>query len=400
MRLVVVSSFPVWPARSGGQARIVGLYRALAALGNEVEIVAFAHRRERTRTRELAPGLRETRIPQSPEHEAEERRLWKRVGIPVTDLSLTLHHDLTPEFGAAVARACAGADAVVASHPYALPAIPSGLPLLYEAHNVEVDLKAGMFGDAAPDLLEAVRDVEAAACARAHMLLCTTAEERARLAELYDIDPDRAVLVPNGADEADAPFTDRETRLRRKRLLGLADSFQALFVGSWHEPNLEAVAAILAAAQAAGPVRFVVCGSAGEAFAERDVPANVDLCGMVDQRFLVATLGIADVAVNPMLSGSGTNLKMLAYALAGLPMISTPIGARGLGLEPGRHYIAAPAEDLAEALVEFRVQDPAAVDERVRAARNHVQATFTWPAIASRLAAEPAFARLAEGVPA
>ncbi len=398
MKLVVVSSFPVWPPRSGGQARILGLYRALAGFGHEIEIVAFAHRRERTRTRTLAPGLVETRIPQSPEHEAAERRLWKRAGIPVTDIALTLHDELTPAFGDAIARACAGAHAVIASHPFALPAIPDAAPLIYEAHNVEADLKADMLG--AADLLDVVRDVEGDACRRARLVMCTTAEERDRLVELYGLDRDRAVLVPNGADEEDTPFADPASRAQHKRALGIAGTFQALFVGSWHEPNLEAVRAILTAARAAPEIRFVVCGSAGDAFAERDIPANVDLCGTVDQRFLAATLAVADAAVNPMRSGSGTNLKMLAYALAGLPMISTHTGARGLDLEPGRHYVVAGVEELADALRALRDEDPDSVRERVDAAREHVHANFTWPAIAGRLAATPAFAALEEGVPA
>ena len=400
MRLVVASSFPVWPARSGGQARILGLYRALAALGHEIEIVAFAHRRERSRTRALAPGLVETRVPQSPEHEAAERALWRRAGIPVTDVALTLHHELTPAFGDAVARACAGAHAVIASHPFALPAIPDAAPLVYEAHNVEADLKAAMLGEDAAELLAAVREVEHEACTRARLVLCTTAEERDRLAELYAVDRDRAVLVPNGADERETPFVDPEARARRKQALGIADRFQGLFVGSWHEPNLEAVRAILAAARVASDIRFVVCGSAGNAFAERDIPANVDLCGTVDQRFLAATLAIADAAVNPMRTGSGTNLKMLAYALAGLPMISTQTGARGLDLQPGRHFVAAAGDELAAALHALRDEDPASVQARVDAAYEHVRANFTWPAIAERLAATPAFAELAEGVPA
>ena len=35
----------------------------------------------------------------------------------------------------------------------------------------------------------------------------------------------------------------------------------------------------------------------------------------------------ADVALNPMQSGSGTNLKMLDYFAAGLPVVTTAIGA-------------------------------------------------------------------------
>ncbi|MFN7173813.1 MAG: MlaD family protein, partial [Thermaurantiacus tibetensis] len=40
----------------------------------------------------------------------------------------------------------------------------------------------------------------------------------------------------------------------------------------------------------------------------------------------LALLRGADVALNPISSGSGTNLKMLEYFAAGLPVLSTPHG--------------------------------------------------------------------------
>jgi glycosyltransferase involved in cell wall biosynthesis len=56
-------------------------------------------------------------------------------------------------------------------------------------------------------------------------------------------------------------------------------------------------------------------------------------------------LRAADVALNPMFSGSGTNLKMLEYFAAGLPVVTTAVGARGLDLTSGRHAIICPVED-------------------------------------------------------
>ncbi len=47
--------------------------------------------------------------------------------------------------------------------------------------------------------------------------------------------------------------------------------------------------------------------------------------------------GAASVAVNPMVSGSGTNLKIVEYLAAGVPVVSTPFGMRGLDLRPDEH---------------------------------------------------------------
>lgn len=60
---------------------------------------------------------------------------------------------------------------------------------------------------------------------------------------------------------------------------------------------------------------------------------NVLLLGQISDEEKLELYRSADVALNPMLGGSGTNIKMLDYMVAGLPVITTAIGARGLDLE-------------------------------------------------------------------
>jgi glycosyltransferase involved in cell wall biosynthesis len=405
-RLVVATSFAVWPPRGGGQARIFGLYAALARLGVDVEIVALVARGEHGGTRTIAPGVRQIRVPKTVRHDQEEYRLHVRAGVPVTDMALALHHALTPAYGEALAAAAEGAAAVVASHPFAQPALAAATdaPLIYEAHNVETDLKASMLaGSDAPDeLTQIVRDVEGACCATAaHTIVCKP-EDGARLGELFGLAPERVVVVPNGVDPAAVPYTTPREREARKRALGLADTFQALFLGSWHEPNLVAVRDILAAAEALPDVRFLVVGSAGLAFAGEHVSPNADLCGVVDGGFVRSVLALADVALNPMRLGSGTNLKMLDYALAGVPVLSTEFGARGLGLGQNTHFrvIERDADGggpLAAAIAALRAEPPEVVAERARAAHDRVAERFAWDAIASAWRAHPAMRELVEG---
>jgi glycosyltransferase involved in cell wall biosynthesis len=46
-------------------------------------------------------------------------------------------------------------------------------------------------------------------------------------------------------------------------------------------------------------------------------------------------LRASDLAVNPMFAGSGTNIKMFDFMAAGLPIVSTDIGARGIAVVSG-----------------------------------------------------------------
>jgi glycosyltransferase involved in cell wall biosynthesis len=52
-------------------------------------------------------------------------------------------------------------------------------------------------------------------------------------------------------------------------------------------------------------------------------------------------LSTAGVAVNPAVSGSGVNIKLLEYLFAGAPVVSTALGAAGLGLVAGADLLVA-----------------------------------------------------------
>ncbi len=404
-KLVVATSFPVYPGYGGGQRRILGLYAAMASLGIAVDLVGLVDRGQRGGVREIAPGLRELSVPRTRAHHDEESALYRRAGVPVSDVALALHADLTPAYGDALEEAARGAAAVVASHPFAQPAIAAACPelaLIYESHNVELDLKTAMYAEseARDKLLEAVRGVEAACCAQAdHVIVCSE-EDGARLGGLYGLECDRSVVVPNGIDPGSMRFAALEERGARKARLGLGDSFQALFLGSWHEPNLAAVRDVLRAAVELPDVRFLVVGSAGLPFCDDPAPANVDFCGVVQAGFVRSVLGIVDAALNPMRWGSGTNLKMLDYAVAGVPLVSSVFGARGLDLEADRHYLPVDSDALATGLRALRSEPAGPTASRARAAREHVEDRFAWSTIARRWYEHPLLRELLDGVPA
>jgi glycosyltransferase involved in cell wall biosynthesis len=89
-------------------------------------------------------------------------------------------------------------------------------------------------------------------------------------------------------------------------------------------------------------------------------------------------LSLADVALNPMLSGSGTNLKMLDYMAAGVPVISTAIGARGLKVPEGLISIC----DIDE-FPEMIMMNPA--EAIVSEARRFVEKNYSWKIIGKRM---------------
>jgi glycosyltransferase involved in cell wall biosynthesis len=138
-------------------------------------------------------------------------------------------------------------------------------------------------------------------------------------------------VIPNGCDfEWIRDGGDPE---RAARECGVSlDAFSCVFLGSYdYAPNRRAASVIDEQIAPEFPdVQFLLVG--------RDPPTvsgdNVVTPGYVDD--LPGTLGLADVALCPLFSGSGTKLKMLDYFAAGLPVVTTPVGAQGLDVEHER----------------------------------------------------------------
>src|SRR5206468_9509500 len=78
-------------------------------------------------------------------------------------------------------------------------------------------------------------------------------------------------------------------------------------------------------------VTFVLCGGVcDEPSLHVDLPSNVRLAGTVSDAQKLRCLHAADIALNPMFSGSGTNIKMFDFMAAGLAVVATKTGSRGI----------------------------------------------------------------------
>ncbi len=386
-KLTVATTYPIYPPRGGGQSRVFHLYRHLAEHW-DIEVVSFTDHGEAAFAGPIAAGLREIRLPKSAVHEHRERLIAETLGgLPATDLLMPELWSLTPEYGERLRASGQDAEAVVACQPYLWPAIDGCLankPLFYDSQNVEANLKAAVLPDnpLGQHWLAEVRRVEGECCRQALLTLVCSLDEGTEMATLYGLDADRFRLVANGTDLDSVTYVDLEERLLARLRGGLEDTFCALFMGSWHPPNLKALEVILALAESTPDICFLVMGSVGQAVRRDALPGNVALLGVVDNPTKDLLLGIADVALNPMSNGAGTNLKMLDYLAAGLPLLSTPFGARGLDLDPERHLWLADLDDLGEALAQLRSSSDEERAKRAAAGYQQVRQHYSWRSIA------------------
>ena len=108
---------------------------------------------------------------------------------------------------------------------------------------------------------------------------------------------------------------------------------------------------------------------------------NVLMLGQISDEEKLELYESADVALNPMQSGSGTNIKMLDYMAAGLPVITTPTGARGLEIESYTHTIVCDLPDFPGKIREV-LEDDQLRSRLIYNGRKLVHDKYEWKRIA------------------
>lgn len=385
-KIVVASTFAVFPPVGGGQRRIYNLYGEIAKKA-DVVIVSLSPQGTRRRKLRLGENLFEIQIPQTRRFRVAVKMLENKAGISIDDIAAIHGHGKIPRLHEELAAQAYQADVLIASHPYLYYALARfDRPIWYDAHNVEFDLKTGMLGPGGRKMAESVFEVEREAVRSSSFVLACSREDASRLQELYGLDENRLAIVPNGVDTGHVPFTDIKTRRANKARLGWEQLATCLFLGSLHQPNEKGLQAIGEIAHRLPEVLFLVAGSVCQSRHAHGLPVNVKLLDLVTEREKQVLLQSVDLGLNPIVSGSGTNLKLLEYVAAGLPTLTTPFGTRGTGF-CNEHVCVAELADW-DVRITGIIRDREAWDEKTRAARDLVHGRFSWQAVGQRLAGD------------
>jgi glycosyltransferase involved in cell wall biosynthesis len=347
MKVLVSTPFPIWPPTHGGRVRVERLAVSLADAGARVDVMfpwrppmrfgsfeqlgVFWHP-QYFAANVLPLALGERRIPPlvalswQPTRLGPRRRLHQFAGYDVIQF----------EF-------CAQA-----RH---MNAVPAGAKVVYSSHNVEYDF----LRQQPPPLLRSamlrrIEWLERASVRRSDLVVACTREDASRLEDLYG--SGRFAVVPNGFDSDLLHLNRVQARAAARAAFQLPDDeLVLLFVGGPAAHNREAVAFLVDRVLPELDARttlLVVGGSGDRESAERgrDGGRMRRLGYMADLRPAFAA---ADIGVNPVRTGSGSNLKIAEYLAAGLPVVTTPVGMRGF--ESFRRWIeVAPLEQFAARL--------------------------------------------------
>lgn len=392
---LVLNTYPVYPPMGGGQSRMFHLYRHVASeLGVKVTLLVLAPPDTPEQCREIAPGLVEHRVPLSRAQARQQQTLQAALGVPVDDIAAIQGFRDNPRFIELLRHYAQTATQGVCAHPYLVHALREHLEVSwwYEAHNVETDLKrailAAPLAKQLPEALQAMAEVENAerlACEQSQQVLACAEGDLVTFRERYGLPDTKGCVVPNCADLQQLPFIDMATRQEWQARLQQHRPV-ALFLGSWHGPNLEAAEFICRTLAPACPqVVFYLAGSLCDHPDFRKLPPNnVRTLGRVSQTELAVLLASVDVALNPMFTGSGSNLKMLDYTASGVPVLTTPFGNRGLEFTAQQVWEAEKAEWPAalNALLASTIEQRQA---RVADARQRTEHYFDWSVAVHRI---------------
>ncbi len=333
-KITVVTTYPIYPPRGGGQNRVYYLYRELAK-EFEITIISLVHSSVTYSKRKLAPNFFIIEIPKSRLHEQKEEILTAKFGFATTDLAMLKYYELTPQFKKSIVDSTLDSKIVILTNPYLYPLIKKYCkkPFIYESQNVEYLLKKEILNSSSNELLDNLFNIEKECYLKSSIFTVCSKDDEKNFKKLYG-ERKNIYFLPNGVDLSSTPYFSKKRKNRLKKFLGFNKKI-AIFMGSNHKPNIEAVEEIIKIAKDKPNIEFIILGGLKIAFEDRKLPRNIIFTGIVDNKTKERYLRVADIALNPMRTGSGTNLKMLDYLANGIPVISTPIGARGLNIPKG-----------------------------------------------------------------
>ena len=392
MNILLLASDIPFPSQSGAAIRSYGILRGLADAGHRLTLLSFTQSDINPSASPLFQYCREVHTVPLPIH-SKLKRVIKLISANRADIEFRLASE---RFESKLKRLLQGSafDVIQFSGIELgcyLPLILSHKKtarVIYDAYNAEAELQRAIFGierqrlgqlpAAAYSAIQArrLKRFEQWICKAVDGVLSVSEEDQEHL-NLHGGSP--TFLAPNGifADDYRPPANNRRQPNR------------LVFTGKMdYRPNVDGIEwfskKILPRVRQRCPTaELVIVGRSPhrrvQALAAED---HITVTGRVDS--VQPYLHAAALAVAPLRMGSGTRLKILEAMAAGCAVVSTSIGAAGLGGLWQAIEIADNEADFAQAIISLLK------DERRRQtlgtqAIQQVRSRYDWQALTPRL---------------
>lgn len=369
--------------KAGGSNVVHGLYTCLAEFF-DVEIVYIAPGNEKYRKYEIVDGLTEIVIPKTLSHVIAENELKQKLNAATAyDIGLMYYLNQTPQFHAVLRKSVEDSDIVFIERPYLFDDVKrclNGRPLFQRSQNIEYYFRMSNIpkSNERDEVLTDLYNLEQRCCLCSDVNFACSDVDLGIMHSMYGIDNKQLCLLPNGVDIRENPFVSVEERLRNKKRYGLSKEKLALFIGGGHTPNMEACEMIYKIAPYCPDVKFFFAGNLCNTLLKKKRPENVALLGLISEDMRRFLFSVFDMGLNPMYSGSGSNIKMFDYMSMGLPIVTSRFGARGID-DISMFHIADTEEELINTITKFCITDEV---DAVQQARNEIEKIYDWRVIA------------------
>lgn len=355
MRIQGVVDNNVYPPLMGHTARVWNLYKGLARRPgvSSVHVVSAIKSREKAAASEERDGVSIARV-----------KTWhptlfawlEKAEIAPQFLAAEGHRRFTRPFSRVWDRR---ADVFEVDSLLLTPLLaraPREALRVYGSQNVEAE----MFERSSPPVRnrgywqKRLEALEREALAAADLVVAVSGADRDVFVARYGTPPARVAVVDNGFDAEGLREPSAGEKQGAREALGLSRGERGLlFVGTGVEHNRRAVEDLFRyVVPRLGRLgaRLSIVGEVSESFRTRaESEGDGRVRALPTQADLTPWLWGADVGLNPVTTGAGSNVKLPTYLAAGLDVLTTPFGARGFdGL--ASHLAVAPIEDFADAL--------------------------------------------------
>lgn len=242
-----------------------------------------------------------------------------------------------------------------------------GASVLWDVQNTDHVL-AEQLGASKTEVQRA-RDTQVRALEITDHVFCRSETDREHAIDL-GASPDAVSIYKGGINVNSFEFKTRETMHKKLVFLG----------HMYYQPNENALDYIASEIlpQLDNDYRLTVIGIAPQKVLDKYNNSRILFKEGVDN--LSDELLKHDIALAPLLEGSGTRLKILDYLASGLPVISTLLGVEGLDAEIKQHVTV---EDKVSAFADH-IKDittnPSSYAERSKTGRAFVERAYDWRA--------------------
>lgn len=337
--LLALGTYSVDTPFGGGKYVLYNLFRRLSSK-HEINFLSLVESDKIYKDVLVSTNFRNIQIPQNPDQSKIQWEEEKKISADLFDVLQINHWEKNSEYIDSVKKYLENAKAIILEHPYfvnLIKALEPKIPIIYHAHNVEYIQKKPILNS---KLLEDVKNGEQIACNISEQIWVSSEYEKNQFVEIYGIPEKKICILQHGINLLSAPFIERKSHKEIKsKLKELKDKTTFVFTGSWHPPNLESLEFIISELSIINKdYEFFIVGNVTDYYFKEHpkttIPENVTMYGQVSDSEKIGIYELCDLAINPMFSGAGTNIKMLEYMAVGLPIISTGFGARGLKHSP------------------------------------------------------------------